>query len=103
MKDSEIMREENKKNIQEIQEENRKICDKKRKRPHVYKRDDLVAIQRTQFRNELKMRPKFHGLYEVTKMKSHARYDVKKVGNHEGPINVSTDHAADRIKPWAKD
>ena len=78
-----------KKNIQEIQEEKRKTYNKKRKLSHVYKRGDQVAIQWTQFGNGLKLRPKFHGPYEVTKVKSHDRYDVKKVGNHEGPINAT--------------
>ena len=67
----------------------------------MYKRGGLVAIQWTQFGSGLKMRPKFHGPYEVTKVKSHDRYDVKKVGNHKGPINTST--AADHMKPLTKD
>ena len=48
-----------------------------------------------------KLRPKFHGPYAVTKMKSHDRYDTKKVKNYEGPINTST--VTDHMKLWAKD
>ena len=65
----------------------------------MYKKGDLVAIQRTQFGTGLKLRPKFLGPYEVTKVKPNDRYDVKKVGNHEGLITTST--AADHMKAWS--
>ena len=97
MKDLEIMHKEVKKNIQE----NRKIYNKKWKWPHVYRKGNLVEIQRTQFGSGFKLRSKFHGQYKVTKVKFHARYNVKKVGNHEDPINTNT--SPDYMKVWAKD
>ncbi|GFW17395.1 uncharacterized protein TNCV_3906041 [Trichonephila clavipes] len=45
----------------------------------------FVAIQRTQFGTGLKLRPKYFGPYEVTKVNKHDRYEVQKIGQHEGP------------------
>ena len=96
MKDLEIMCEEVKKKIfKKLRKKLSKIYDKKQKRPHIYKIGDLMAIQRTQFCSELKLRLKFYEPYE---MKHHCRCDVKKVGNHKCPINANT--AADHLKPW---
>lgn len=38
------------------------------------------------------------GPYEVTKVKRNNRYDVRKVGYGDVPVNTST--PADRMKPW---
>ncbi|GBN06810.1 hypothetical protein AVEN_119366-1 [Araneus ventricosus] len=89
-----------KKNILKVQEENRRNYAKKRKKAHQYKVGDFVAIQRTQFGTDLKLRPKFFGLYEVIEVKMKDRYDVKKVGQHEGPNITST--AADHMKIWSR-
>ena len=69
MEDLKLICEDAKRNILKIQEENRKNYNRKRKQTHVYKKCDLVAIQRTQFGIGLKLLQKFLGPYEVTKVK----------------------------------
>ncbi|GFW21981.1 transposon Tf2-6 polyprotein [Trichonephila clavipes] len=80
----EYLRNDAKKNIETLQSENRKTYNR-RKKASLYKEGDLVAIQRTQFGAGLKLRPKFLGPYKVTKVNSKDRYEVEKVGQHEGP------------------
>ncbi|GFX96990.1 blastopia polyprotein [Trichonephila clavipes] len=63
----EKIREEAKRNILKMQEENCRNFNKKRKKAYQYEIGDIVAIQRTQFRTGLKLRPKFFGPYEVVK------------------------------------
>ncbi|GFV21583.1 transposon Tf2-9 polyprotein [Trichonephila clavipes] len=69
---------------------------RRRKKASLYKEGDLVAIQRTQFGAGLKLRPKFLGPYKVTKVNSKDRYEVEKVGQHEGPNSTTT--SADLMK-----
>ena len=90
------MRQEAKKNIEKIQEENRRTYNRKRKKPPDYEVGDLVAIQRTQFGSGLKLRQKFFGPYRITKVNGRDRYEVEKVGKHLGP-NVTTT-SADMMK-----
>ncbi|GFV35376.1 hypothetical protein TNCV_3204081 [Trichonephila clavipes] len=85
-----------KKNIETLQSENRKTYNRRRKKASLYKEDDLVAIQRTQFGAGLKLRPKFLGPYKVTKVNSKDRYEVEKVGQHEEPNSTTT--SADLMK-----
>ncbi|GFX58931.1 transposon Tf2-11 polyprotein [Trichonephila clavipes] len=92
------LRREAKQKILKIQEENRRTYNRKRKEAHLYKKGDLVAVMRTQFGNKLKLQIKYFGPYQVTKVKPHDRYDVAKIGDHEGP-NV-TSASADQMKPW---
>ncbi|GFT96336.1 pro-Pol polyprotein [Trichonephila clavipes] len=92
----EKIREEAKRNILKMQEENCRNFNKKRKKAYQYEIGDIVAIQRTQFGTGLKLRPKFFGPYEVIKVKPKDRYDVRKIGLHEGPNTTST--AADYMK-----
>ncbi|GFY36695.1 hypothetical protein TNCV_2566571 [Trichonephila clavipes] len=66
------------------------------KKASLYKEGDLVAIQRTQFGAGLKLRPKFLGPYKVTKVNSKDRYEVEKVGQHDGPNSTTT--SADLMK-----
>ncbi|KAG5893651.1 hypothetical protein JTB14_028806 [Gonioctena quinquepunctata] len=87
----EDLRAESNKQILKVQEENRR-------KPRIYKKGDLVAIKRTQFGVGSKIQRKFLGPYEVTKMKPNDRYDVVKVGHHEGPVRTST--CAELMKPW---
>lgn len=82
-----------------LQEENRKVYNRNRKEAVKYKIGDLVAIQRTQQGGGLKLRGKFLGPYEVTKINRRDRYEVLKIGQHEGPNVTST--AADFMKPWS--
>ncbi|GFW11588.1 hypothetical protein TNCV_3811071 [Trichonephila clavipes] len=84
------------KNIETLQSENRKTYNRRRKKASLYKEGDLVAIQRTQFGAGLKLRPKFLGPYKVTKVNSKDRYEVEKVGQHEGPNSTTT--SADLMK-----
>ncbi|GFV96239.1 uncharacterized protein TNCV_1871991 [Trichonephila clavipes] len=69
----------------------RRITEEERQR-----RGDLVAIQRTQLGAGLKLRPKFLGPYKVTKVNSKDRYEVEKVGQHDGPNSTTT--SADLMK-----
>ncbi|GFU30290.1 retrovirus-related Pol polyprotein from transposon 297 [Trichonephila clavipes] len=85
-----------KKNIETLQSENRKTYNRRRKKASLYKEGDLVAIQKTQFGAGLKLRPKFLGPYKVTKVNSKDRYEVEKVGQHEGPNLTTT--SADLMK-----
>ncbi|GFU53611.1 integrase catalytic domain-containing protein [Trichonephila clavipes] len=55
----EKIREEAKRNILKMQEENCRNFNKKRKKAYQYEIGDIVAIQRTQFGTGLKLRPKF--------------------------------------------
>ncbi|GFT16772.1 retrovirus-related Pol polyprotein from transposon 17.6 [Trichonephila clavipes] len=96
----EKIREEAKRNILKMQEENCRNFNKKRKKAYQYEIGDIVAIQRKQFRTGLKLRPKFFGPYEVVKVKPKDRYDVRKIGLHEGPNTTST--AADHMKMWGE-
>ncbi|GFT98983.1 transposon Ty3-I Gag-Pol polyprotein [Trichonephila clavipes] len=92
----EFLRNDAKKNIKTLQSENRKTYNRRRKKASLYKEGDLVAIQRTQFGAGLKLRPKFLGPYKVTKVNSKDRYEVEKVGQHEGSNSTTT--SADLMK-----
>ncbi|GFW46466.1 retrovirus-related Pol polyprotein from transposon 17.6 [Trichonephila clavipes] len=92
----EFLRNDAKKNIETLQSENRKTYNRKKKKASLYKEGDLVAIQRTQFGAGLKLRPKFLGPYKVTKVNSKDRYEVEKVGQHDGPNSTTT--SADLMK-----
>ncbi|GFX36495.1 transposon Tf2-6 polyprotein [Trichonephila clavipes] len=92
----EILRNDAKKNIETLHSENRKTYNRRRKKASLYKEGDLVAIQRTQFGAGLKLRPKFLGPYKVTKVNSKDRYEVEKVGQHDGPNSTTT--SADLMK-----
>lgn len=61
---------------------------------------DMVAIERTQYGPGLKLKGKFLGPYQVTKRNENDRYEMKKIGNDEGPRETSS--AADKMKPWGR-
>lgn len=84
--------------IQKIQEQNRRNYNAKRKKARKYEVDDLVSIAKTQFATGAKVKPKNIGPYKITKIKANDRYNVEKIGCHEGPGQTST--AADNMKPW---
>lgn len=92
------IRQEAKEKIAEIQKENLKSYNRKRKKARKYVDGDIVAIKRTQFGPGLKFRNKFLGPYRVARVMRNDRYIVKKIGEHEGPQETST--SADHIKPW---
>ncbi|XP_072397163.1 uncharacterized protein [Diabrotica undecimpunctata] len=92
------LRERCKEQICKVQAENKKGYNSRRKRAKIYKEKDLVAIKRTQFGPGLKLKIKFLGPYEIVKVKDNDRYDVVKIGEHEGPMRTST--CAEYLKPW---
>ncbi|GFU94247.1 hypothetical protein TNCV_3306741 [Trichonephila clavipes] len=57
---------------------NKKTYNKKRKKAPEYQVGDLIAVQRTQFGEGLKLRPKFFGPYQITEVKPRNRYTVEK-------------------------
>lgn len=62
----EELREEGKKQILKVQNQNRKQYNLRRKKATKYKLGDMVAVKRTQFGGGLKLSKKFLGPYEVT-------------------------------------
>ncbi|XP_036347197.1 uncharacterized protein LOC118756545 [Rhagoletis pomonella] len=96
--DREVVRKEAKENILKIQEENRRSYNLRRRKETNYNINDLVAVKRTQFGAGLKLKAKFLGPYKIVKKLSHGRYEVEKVGDHEGPGKTST--VAEYMKKW---
>lgn len=90
------VREEARRTISEVQGQNRRAFNKKRKNATQYEVGDLVAIKRTQAGPGLKFHPKFLGPYSVSKNLRNDRYLAQKLGEHEGPQATST--AADHMK-----
>lgn len=99
--DRDEMRIRAKESIAKIQEENRCVFNKKRKKARLYREGDLVAIKRTQQVPGLKLASKYLGPYKIAKVLRNNRYLVDKVGIHEGPQQTST--AADFMKLWLSD
>ncbi|XP_011698713.1 PREDICTED: uncharacterized protein LOC105456415 [Wasmannia auropunctata] len=87
--------------IAKIQCENKRIYGKRRKNDKKYHEGDIVAIKRTQQGPGLKLAHKFLGPYEIIKVLQKGRYNVRKIGEQEGPLYTST--AADFMKPWIED
>lgn len=96
--DRDELREQARECIARTQEENKRNYDKRRKKAKQYREDDLVVIKRTQLGPGLKCAPKFLGPYQIIKALRNDRYVVRKIGDHEGPMETST--AADYMKPW---
>lgn len=94
------LRAEAKEQMEKITQENKQTFNAKRKDAHEYKVDDLVAVTKTQFSTGAKLKPKLQGPYKVTKTKGNERYEIKKVGQHDGPNTTSTSTSADNMKPW---
>uniref|UniRef100_A0A034UZP1 Uncharacterized protein n=1 Tax=Bactrocera dorsalis TaxID=27457 RepID=A0A034UZP1_BACDO len=88
-----------KEQILKIQAENKKTYNLRRKEANQYAINDLVAVKRTQFGGGLKLKPKYLGPYQITKVKANNTYDVKKVGVTEGPNRTTT--CAEFMKPWS--
>lgn len=93
------LRQDAKKQIAKVQAENQKNFNKRRKKAKGYQEGDLVAIKRTQFTTQAKLKPRFFGPYKITAVKSCDRYNVEKLGDTEGPKHTSS--SADLMKPWA--
>jgi transposase InsO family protein len=95
------LREKARKEIFEIQKENSRQYNRKRKQASEYQVGATVAIERTQFGTGLKIRPKFLGPYKVVAVKGFDRYKVEKLGTSEGPKVTET--CADKMKLWCED
>lgn len=89
-----------KKQIEKVQQENRKQYNLRRRQPRKYQINDLVAIKRTQLGSGLKLRSNYLGPYRIVKVKSNDTYDVIKEGDQEGPMKTST--CAGYLKGWVK-
>lgn len=87
-----------KENIAKLQQENKRVFDKKRKAAEIYREGDLVTVRRTQQVPGSKLAAKYFGPYEVTRSLRNNRYVVRKIGDHDGSLQTST--AADYMKPW---
>lgn len=92
------IREKARQQIEKIQKENVNTYNKKRKKPIVYKQNDMVAIKRTQFGTAMKLKKKFLGPYRIEKNLTKDRYEVKKIGQGEGPIKTTV--SVDHMKKW---
>ncbi|KMQ88848.1 hypothetical protein RF55_11596 [Lasius niger] len=93
------IRQQARKAIAKIQEENKHSYNKRRKKPNTYKEDDLVAIKRTQSGPRLKFAAKYFGPYRIKQVLRDDRYVVQKIDEGEGPRITSA--AADNMKPWS--
>uniref|UniRef100_A0A6P7GAT6 RNA-directed DNA polymerase n=1 Tax=Diabrotica virgifera virgifera TaxID=50390 RepID=A0A6P7GAT6_DIAVI len=80
--DREMLRNESRRQLVKIQEENRRKYDLRRKRPRMYKKGDLVAIN--QFGGGLKLLKKYLGPCVVVQVNPNDSYEVKKPGYHGG-------------------
>jgi transposase InsO family protein len=95
----EELRKNAKRQIFKIQEQNRKTYNLRRREHQPYREGELVAIKRTQFGPNLKLKSKYFGPYKVTKVKGGDTYDVVKQGHHEGPNCTTT--CAEFMKKWS--
>ncbi|GFX23414.1 transposon Tf2-6 polyprotein [Trichonephila clavipes] len=92
------LRQNAKKEIYKVQDENRRTYNLRRRQAHKYQLHDLVAIKRTQFGPGLKLKQKYLGPYKVTKVKLNDTYDVEKCDFVDGPSKTST--CAEFMKLW---
>ncbi|GFW59161.1 retrovirus-related Pol polyprotein from transposon 17.6 [Trichonephila clavipes] len=92
------LRQDAKKQIYKVQDENRRTYNLRRRQAHKYILHDLVAIKRTQFGPGLKLKQKYLGPYKVTKVKHNDTYDVEKCDFVDGPSKTST--CAEFMKLW---
>ncbi|GFU92462.1 transposon Ty3-I Gag-Pol polyprotein [Trichonephila clavipes] len=92
------LRQDAKKQIYKVLDENRRTYNLRRRQAHKYQLHDLVAIKRTQFGPGLKLKQKYLGPYKVTKVKHNDTYDVEKCDFVDGPSKTST--CAELMKLW---
>lgn len=87
-----------KQQILALKEENKRTHNARRKQAIQYVVGDLVAIKRTQFGSNLKLKGKHFGPYKVVKSNGNDQYEVQKIGIHEGPYCITS--SADFMKRW---
>ncbi|GFX00124.1 retrovirus-related Pol polyprotein from transposon 297 [Trichonephila clavipes] len=93
------LRQDAKKQIYKVQDENRRTYNLRRRQAHKYQLHDLVSIKRTQLGpGFLKLKQKYLGPYKVTKVKHNDTYDVEKCDFVDGPSKTST--CAEFMKLW---
>lgn len=98
VEEREQLRERAKVQILALKEENKRTFNAKRKPATQHEVGDLVAIKRTQFGSGLKLHSKNFGPYKVVKSKGNDRYEVQKLGIHDGPY--CTTSSADYMIRW---
>ncbi|GFS74334.1 transposon Ty3-I Gag-Pol polyprotein [Trichonephila clavipes] len=91
-------RQDAKKQIYKVQDENHRTYNLRRRQAHKYQLHDLVAIKRNEFGPGLKLKEKYLGPYKVTKVKHNDTYDVEKCDFVDGPSKTST--CAEFTKLW---
>lgn len=86
------LREDARKQIEKVQQENKKRYKQKRlrKAANKYHLDELVAIKCTQLGPGVKLRPKYLESYHIIKVKSNDIYDVEKIADAEKPCRTTT-------------
>ncbi|KAH8267402.1 hypothetical protein KR026_008901 [Drosophila bipectinata] len=84
--------------IQRAQDSYKKYYDLRRKPEVNYTVGDLVAIRRTQFIAGKKLAGEYLGPYELSKVNSNGRYEVRKAADVEGPFYTST--SCHHMKLW---
>nr|XP_029735656.1 uncharacterized protein LOC115270337 [Aedes albopictus] len=86
--------------IKQIQDENKKYYNLRRKPSRKYQLGDVVAIPKTQFGVGQKVKQKYFGPYEIVGVWPNDRYEVQKLDpDGEGPNKTST--SGDSVKPWS--
>jgi len=92
------LRAEARKNIVKMQQENKRVFDKKRRKAKDYREGELVAIKRTQQGPGMKLADKYLGPYEIIRVMRNQRYTVRRMGECEGSVQTTT--SVDHMKPW---
>jgi len=92
------MREEARRQIEKVQQENQRQYNLRRRHSPRYQLDDLVAIKRTQLGPGSKLKSNYLGPYRIIKVKSNDTYDIMKEGDQEGSIKTTT--CAEYLKKW---
>ncbi|GFV43082.1 hypothetical protein TNCV_5027721 [Trichonephila clavipes] len=92
------LRQDAKKQIYKVQDENRRTYNLWRRQAHKYQLHDLVAIKCTQFGPGLKLKQKYLEPYKVTKVKHNDTCDGEKCDFVDGPSKTST--CAEFLKLW---
>jgi len=88
-----------------VRQYNKKYCDKKWKKPTVYKEGDYVLVKndRVKPRENAKLKPSYKGPYKIAKVLRNNRYVIQDIpGYQHGSKLLDTIMSPDRIKPWIK-
>lgn len=99
----ERIREKVSENIQNNQDKMKTRFDQKRTKAKVYKKGDLVMVQKSSKvpGESQKLTPPFSGPYRVTAVLEHDRYEISSVDGYSKRKYVNV-FSADKIKPWVR-